>query len=184
MNIPECGAGQVRIGVAIEVPAPYGQQLQEARARAGDELAEAIPPHVTLLGPTVIDERQFDAVAAHLTDVVSAHRAFRLHLRGSATFRPVSPVVFIQVVEGIAECESLEAHVRTGLLEQQLRFNYHPHVTVAHDLEDDALDRAFAEMSGYEAAFPVNEIVLYRHGDDAVWRPARRFTLAGEHDSA
>lgn len=180
MNIPERKPGQIRIGVAVEVPEPYGQQLQEARASFGDALADAIPPHITLLGPTVIDEQMVPAVSEHLEAIAAKHSAFRMHLRGTATFRPVSPVVFIQVVQGIVECESLESHVRTDILEQQLRFNYHPHVTVAHDLDDDALDRAFAEMATFEAIFNVADIVLYTHGDDAVWRPTRRFPLAGE----
>ncbi|WP_081829602.1 2'-5' RNA ligase family protein [Paraoerskovia marina] len=180
MNIPERGPGQRRIGVAVEVPAPYGAQLQEARARFGDAYADAIPPHVTLLGPTVVDEIDVDHVHTHLADVAAQHTPFRLHLRGSATFRPVSPVVFVQVVEGIVECEALESHVRSGLLHQELRFNYHPHVTVAHDLDDAALDQAFDEMAGFDATFDVAEIVLYLHGDDSVWRPTRRFSLTGE----
>ncbi|WP_341351068.1 hypothetical protein [Nocardioides convexus] len=28
-----------------------------------------------------------------------------MHLRGTATFRPVSPVVFVSLAEGISQCE-------------------------------------------------------------------------------
>ena len=108
MNLPERGPDQVRIGIAIEVPEPFATQLQDARARFGDPLARSIPPHVTLLGPTVLDPAELDAARAHLTAVATTAAPFRVHLRGSATFRPISPVVFIQVVEGIAECEHLD----------------------------------------------------------------------------
>lgn len=177
MNLPERGPDQVRIGIAIEVPEPYATQLQEARARFGDPLARLIPPHVTLLGPTVLDPSGLVEARAHLDAVAASSASFRLHLRGSATFRPVSPVVFIQVVEGIAECEHLESAIRSGPLAQELRFNYHPHVTVAHEVSDEALDAAFGEMGHYEARFDVAGFSLYEHGDDGVWRPEQVFPL-------
>ncbi len=179
MNLPERGPSQVRIGIAIEVPEPFATELQDARARFGDPLARAIPPHITVVGPTVVDESVLPAVGEHLEKVVGDIPGFRVHLRGTGTFRPVSPVVFVAVAEGIAECEILEQAVRAGVLDQELRFSYHPHVTVAHEVPDGALDRAFDELAGYEAVFPVDAVWQYEHGDDGVWRPQRRFPLAG-----
>lgn len=182
MNLPERGPHQVRIGIAIEIPEPYGTALQEARAAFGDPFAGDIPPHITLLGPTVVDESDLDEVYGHLEGVAAQAAPFRVILRGSGTFRPVSPVVFVIVAQGIAECEGLEGAVRSGILDQELRFNYHPHVTVAHEIDDEALDLAFDEMAGFEASFDVTGIHLYEHGDDGVWRPSRRFDLAGPSD--
>ena len=104
-----------------------------------------------------------------------------LHLRGTGTFRPISPVVFMQVVEGIAECEQLESVVRSGPLSQDLRFNYHPHVTVAHEVPEPNLDRAFDELAGFDARFVVSGFQFYEHGDDNVWRPVRDFLLTGSN---
>ncbi|WP_225753833.1 2'-5' RNA ligase family protein [Actinotalea sp. Marseille-Q4924] len=179
MRLPERTGDQRRVGVAIEVPQPYGGRLQTARAGFGDPLADAIPPHVTLLGPTVLEPDEVAEVYAHLEDVAARHAPFRLHLRGTGSFRPVSAVVFVQVVEGIAECEQLERAVRSGPLEQDVRFNYHPHVTIAHDVAEDALDRAFEEMAGFEAVFAVDTVQVYEHGDDGVWRPVAPFRLGG-----
>ena len=96
-------------------------------------------------------------------------------LRGSATFRPVSPVVFVPVVKGLADCERLEAQVRSGPLQRELRFPYHPHVTVAHDLPEDALDRAFDGLARYEASFMVWGFTLFEQDRQGVWRPQRDF---------
>lgn len=175
--VPLRGA-QRRIGVAIQVPQPYGPQLQDARARAGDPLARAIPPHVTLLGPTVIQPDEMDDVTVHLRGVAAEQPAFTVLLRGTGTFRPVSPVVFVQVAAGIAECEQLESSIRSGPLKRDLRFSYHPHVTVAHDVPDAAMDRAFGDLAGYEASFGVDRLWLYEHGEDGVWRPIDGFELA------
>ncbi len=177
MILPERVGDQVRIGIAVQVPAPFGEQLQRARADFGDPLAWAIPPHVTLLGPTVVEPDELPGIEGHLREVGQAHAPFTVHLRGTGTFRPVSDVVFVQVVRGIAECERLERAIRTGPLSQELRFNYHPHVTVAHDVPDAALDRAFSELAEFEAEFEVSGIQVYEHGDDAVWRPAQDFPL-------
>jgi len=180
VNLPERGPSQLRVGIAIAVPPPFGPELQDARARFGDPLAAAIPPHITLLGPTVLDPEELAPARAHLEEVAAGVAPFRIHLRGSASFRPVSPVVFVQVVEGIAECEHLEAAIRRGPLAQELRFNYHPHVTVAHEVDDAALDRAFDEMATYEAQFDVAGFHLYEHGDDGVWRQATQFPLSAD----
>lgn len=168
---------ELRIGVAVSVPEPYAGALQAARARVGDPAADLIRPHITLLGPTVVPAAALPDVDRHLRAVAAAHAPFTVHLRGTATFRPVSPVVFVQVVEGIASCEGLEVAVRSGVLAQELRFHYHPHVTIAHDVEDAALDRAFEDLAGFEARFDVPEIHVYEHGDDGMWRTIGAYRL-------
>src|SRR5690606_34166982 len=67
VRLPERVGDQVRIGVAVQVPPPFGPDLQSARAGFGDPLAQDIPPHVTLLGPTVVDPTELEAVRDHLT---------------------------------------------------------------------------------------------------------------------
>lgn len=167
------------IGVSIAIPEPWGGQLQDWRAGFGDPLARAIPTHVTLLPPTEVEEEALDGIEEHLLAVAAAERPFPMILRGTGTFRPTSPVVFIQVALGIPDCERLEEAVRSGPLTRELHFPYHPHVTVAHHLPDPVLDRAFDKLSGYEASFDVTGFSLYEHGDDAVWRPRSGFPFGG-----
>lgn len=166
------------IGVAIAVPDPWAGELQCHRASFGDPNADSIPTHVTLLPPTRVP-RGLDEVERHLSEVAAASPGFPLRLQGTATFRPVSPVVFVTVARGFAGCEKLAGEVRRGPLEQELGFPYHPHVTVAHDIDDEALDRAEATLADFECAFDVSEFHLYVHGDDGVWRQHRSFSLAG-----
>jgi 2'-5' RNA ligase len=100
-------------------------------------------------------------------------------LRGTGTFRPISPVVFVQVSDGLAECELLERAVRRGPLKRRLDFYYHPHVTVAHHVPDERLDQAFADLADFECLFDVRDFHLYKHGGDGMWRPVRSFPLNG-----
>jgi 2'-5' RNA ligase len=165
----------VTIGVAIPVPDPFAAELQRWRAEFGDPLADAIPAHVTLLPPSTVHASALTDVREHLDAVAADSEPFEMHLRGTGTFRPVSPVVFVQVAEGVSFCEQLERAVRSGVLEREVSFYYHPHVTVAHHVDTAALDRAFATLAGFEAVFKVSSFSLYEHGRDGVWRPVDVF---------
>jgi 2'-5' RNA ligase len=163
--------------VAVEVPEPWASRLRAARASYGDPQAQQVPPHVTLVPPTRLDPTGLNAVVAFIREASRGHTGFTMHLRGTATFRPVSPVVHIQVVQGVANCEQLERALRAGPLAQELHFPYHPHVTVAQGVSDAALDRAFDELAGFEAVFPVEKICLFTLGTDHVWRVASQIRL-------
>ncbi|WP_217144652.1 2'-5' RNA ligase family protein [Streptomyces sp. AC627_RSS907] len=187
--------GTVTIGVSIAVPEPHGSELQQLRAGFGDAAAHGIPTHVTLLPPTEVDGAALAAVEAHLAEVAARGRSFPMRLSGTGTFRPLSPVVFVQVVEGAAACSWLQKRVRdaSGPLARELQFPYHPHVTVAHGIDEAAMDRAHAELSDYEAQWSCTGFALYEQGPDRVWRKLREFAFGGatvppqagraEHDS-
>lgn len=166
------------IGVAIAVPDPWGAQLQAYRTELGDTTAAGIPTHITLMPPFEVDDETMPMVEQHLAEASTLNTAFRVHLRGTGTFRPVSPVVFIVVVEGISGCEQLALSVRRGPLACELQFPYHPHVTVAHHLDDASLDRAFHELADFECVFDVDRFHLYEHDAGDGWVPTRDYLLA------
>jgi 2'-5' RNA ligase len=166
-------------GVAIGLPEPFTSELQDWREHLGDPNAAGIPPHVTLLPPTALREEVLIEVEEHLRSIAAGEQAFEMVLRGSATFRPVSPVVFVPVVKGLADCERMERQVRSGPLQRDVKFPYHPHVTVAHDLDEPALDRAFEGLARYEASFTVWGFTLFEQDGAGVWRPQRDFPFGG-----
>ncbi|GHH77927.1 phosphoesterase [Streptomyces sulfonofaciens] len=173
--------GTVTIGVSIAVPEPHGSLLQERRAGFGDAAAPGIPTHVTLLPPTEVDGSALPAIEAHLEGVADAGRPFPMRLSGTGTFRPLSPVVFVRVVEGADACARLQTQVRdpAGPVSRELQFPYHPHVTVAHGIDDAAMDRAFEELARYEAEWSCTGFALYEQGADGVWRKLREFAFGG-----
>ena len=167
----------VTIGVAVAIPEPWGPQLQEYRAAVGDATASLIPSHITLVPPTEIPETDLTRVIEHLGGVAADFDGYTVHLRGTGTFRPVSPVVFVTLAEGISQCEQLADAVRRGPLEVDLTFPYHPHVTVAHHLDDVTLDRAFDELADFECRFEVDRFHLYVHDAGEGWQPTHGFDL-------
>lgn len=169
--------GTVTLGVSIAVPEPYGSSLQQLRAGFGDAAAHGIPTHVTLVPPTEVAADRLPEIRAHLAEVAAASRPFPMRLAGTGTFRPLSPVVFVQVAEGGPDCTRLQGRVRDpeGPLNRELAFPYHPHVTVAHGISEEAMDLAFSTLADYAADWTCGGFALYEQGSDGVWRKLREY---------
>ncbi|MFG2290077.1 2'-5' RNA ligase family protein [Streptomyces sp. NPDC048595] len=176
--------GTVTLGVSIAVPEPYGSFLQRKRESFGDPAAHGIPTHITLLPPTEVHAEALPGIERHLAAVAAGFRPFPLRLEGTDTFRPLSPVVFVKVAEGEAGCTALQAQVRaaSGPCARELQFPYHPHVTVAHGIAEDAMDRAQSELGDFSATWTIGGFALYEQGADAVWRLEREYPF-GPHTS-
>lgn len=165
------------MGVAIAVPEPYGSRLRRKRASFGDPLAATVPSHVTLMPPLTLERDGLEAVCAALRAAAAELRPFSMTLRGTGTFRPVSPVVFLAIVGGVAGIEEIAAAVRAQLDAPRAEFPFHPHVTVAHNIDDAALDRAHADLSDFECTFQVDSFDLYLHERENGWVPKHAFQL-------
>ena len=165
------------IGVALAIPEPWATELQDYRTSLGDATATSIPTHITLVPPTEVDDAALPLIEEHLVGVAAESPVFDVHLRGTGTFRPVSPVVFVTVAKGISQCEQLAFMARSGPLDVPVAFPYHPHVTIAHHLEDDVLDRAFEELADFECSFVAQGFHLYGHDEQIGWQPTRAFPL-------
>lgn len=179
----ELDSSALTIGVVLDIPEPWAGYLQAARESFGDVQARAIPTHVTLLPPTSVPLARVDEISAHLERIACGLTPFEVRLEGTDTFRPISPVVFVKVAAGGDGCDAVQAAVRTGPLRRDLTFPFHPHITVAHHLDDDALDRAAKELAEFSATFQANAFVLYGHGGDGVWRPRRRYAFGTGSES-
>ena len=167
-----------RIGVAIDIPEPWGSQLTRRRAASGDPQAAYTPAHVTLLGPTDVATDLLPAVEKHLEAVASAQQPFAIHLRGTGTFRPVTEVVFVTVAQGISECELLAGAIAAAEgVHRDGRFPYHPHVTVAQDVPPAALDAVFDDLATFSARFEAASFTLFSHDGEGLWQRRRDFPL-------
>lgn len=173
------GCGKMTVGVALAIPEPHASVLSGWRRRIGDPEADKIPVHVTLLPPTEFDAGELQLVEKHLADAATAVLPFTMRLSGTGTFRPVSQVVFVQVSAGIAECELLERAVRRHPIDRDVAYPYHPHVTVGHDIDDDRLDEAFAELRDFVAQFGIDRFTLYSQDENGAWHTHREFLLTG-----
>jgi 2'-5' RNA ligase len=168
---------EVMLGVAIAIPQPHATVLANWRRVVGDPAADLVFPHVTLLPPTPVAAGLMADVEKHLAEAAAAHHPFVMHLSGTGTFQPTSRVVFIQVATGLSDCEVLERNIRSGPLSRELDFPYHPHVTVAQDLDDAQLDDAYEGLSTFVARFSVAQFVLFSRDPDGRWTWRNEYPL-------
>lgn len=168
------------VGIVLAVPEPMASQLELWRASFGDPMASLIQPHITLVTTTPADD--WDATVHHVRTVADEQVPFTVTLKGTGSFRPLSPVVFVNVAEGFDACVNLHNRLQQGPLERDLEFPYHPHVTVAHDVSEASMDWAEDQLDHFEASFTVRTMGLYAHDFLGVWtlREELRF---GKDDS-
>lgn len=164
------------IGVAIAVPEPHGEFLRARRSAFGDEQADKVPTHITLIPPTDFDDQQIDVVCDDLAKVSVRHAWFTVILNGTGSFRPISPVVFVAVAAGISQTELLAADVRDTLGVGEPQFPFHPHVTVAQAIDESHLDRAFSDLADFRCDFDVTDFTMYVQQGET-WHKHRTFEL-------
>lgn len=175
-------SGLVRVGVMLAVAEPLGAELAHWRRVFADPLADAVPPHITVLPPALMPVRLLPEIVSHLADVACRCAPFTVELHGTGTFRPVSPVVFAALDAGAAECAELHRQVCRGPLAVPTQFPFHPHVTIAHGVAEPLLDKAQESLGDLHAAFDVDALDLYLAGDadsGQPWVRHRRLELAG-----
>lgn len=171
----------ISIGVILGFPAEIAEELQRWRASFGDPMAGVIPAHITLVTTTMTND--WDATRNHVREIASKQEPFNVTIAGTGSFRPVSPVVFLNVEDGFGDCVSLHRQLQTGPLERELPFAYHPHVTVAHDVAPESLDEAETALKDYRATFPVASMGLYEHDDNGIWQLREELDFGTERDN-
>ena len=168
------------LGVILGFPPGIAEELQRWRASFGDPMATVIPAHITLVTTTPTDD--WEAARDHVREVARTQAPFMVTIAGTGSFRPVSPVVFINVAEGFEECVELHEKLQAGPLARDLPFAYHPHVTIAHDVAPESLDEAETVLKDYRATFPVVSMGLYEHDTNGIWQLREELDFGTEPD--
>ena len=164
------------LGVIISLPRELAEQLSAKRALYAGPGVSVVPPHITLVSGRAKDS--WEEAATHVRKVAAAGEPFVLSLRGTGTFAPISPVVFLNVDTGAEVCTALHEQLLEGPVEHLLDFEFHPHLTIAHDLDDQAMTQAKADLAGFAADFEVRSIGLFDFLAGS-WSLREELTLGG-----
>ncbi|WP_076464124.1 2'-5' RNA ligase family protein [Actinomyces mediterranea] len=175
MFLPQRMPGHDWLGVVVAIPEPWVTELTDLRLRLGDLQGAMVPAHITILPPTSLPTDQRPDIIRHLREVAKHHRPFRITLKGADSFRPVSQVAFLELSEGAAQCTQLADDVRTPPLDDVRRFPYHPHVTLAQDVDDPALDLAVDVGEQFEASWMVPGFRLDRVDENGMYQTMALF---------
>ncbi|QWW20737.1 2'-5' RNA ligase family protein [Schaalia sp. 19OD2882] len=177
MYLPPRRPDEDWLGVVIAIPEPWVSALTKARLDLGDAMGASVPAHITLVPPLAVPTCARIDVIRHLRSIALKHRPFRVTLRGAGSFAPVSPVAFVNVDEGAAECTMLAEDLRSGPLDHPLRFPYHPHVTLAAGVDHETLQRAVEFAGGVEASWMVPGFRLDRVDENGMYHSQALFDL-------
>ncbi|WP_427016631.1 2'-5' RNA ligase family protein [Pseudarthrobacter sp. P1] len=169
--------GTVCVGVVVALEEPLASEITAWRLSFGDAMAAVIPAHITLVTTTPADG--WDDTTEHVRAVARTQRPFTVTLRGTESFRPVSPVVYLKVEDGYQECVELHTRLQAGPLARDLPFEFHPHITVAHDISEAGMDLAQRKLKDYRAEFRVTGMGLYEHDSSGVWQLKEELSFGG-----
>ncbi|WP_113717056.1 2'-5' RNA ligase family protein [Arthrobacter dokdonensis] len=164
------------LGVIITMPPALAAELHAWRESYAGPGNGVVPAHITLVSGRA--RRSWAEAAAHVRSVARHGSPFAISLRGTGTFAPVSPVVFLKLEQGVGECQELHEELLAGPVEHLLDFEFRPHLTVAHDLDPDTMARAEAELAGFQAELEVTSIGLYDYSESG-WALYEELALGG-----
>lgn len=179
-GIGQSGASAVphadSLGVIISLPPALAARLSARQARYAGPDAPVVPPHITLVSGRTTGT--WAKAADHVRQVAKGAAPFVISLHGTGTFEPISPVVYLSIGQGGSDCIRLHDQLLAGPLEHLLEFEFHPHLTLAHDLDEAAMAAALSEMADFKADFEVTSIGLFDHLDGG-WTLREELNLGG-----
>jgi 2'-5' RNA ligase len=153
------------------LPDPLGGFLDRLRAElVADCKAKA---HVTLLPPRPLLSSA-DEAWRELVDGIHNFEPFRVEL-GRVEIFPVTQVLYLSINAGHAELKRLHQALNRGCLGFEEPFTYHPHVTLAQELEPyqvaEACELAAARWREFKYArsFTVDRLTFVQNTLENRW---------------
>ena len=92
-----------------------------------------------------------------------ASTPFEMHLRGTGTFRPVSPVVFVAIAAGIGDLRAARGRGARTPAGPAAPVPLPPARDGGPGRPHPVLDAVYEELAGFEARFTVSSFRLYEH---------------------
>jgi 2'-5' RNA ligase len=163
------------------IPGPLGAYLNELRAELVSE--NDLVSHLTVLPPRVLAAPE-DQLAAQLETRLSKTPAFEVAL-GKVEIFPLTDVIFLSVEGGRGAIEEVHDELDRGDLQFDEPFEFHPHVTLAQEVEPDVLLTTYRlaqtrwEQCPHPRSFSIEKLTFVRNVNGEEWRTVSEHTLAG-----
>lgn len=163
-----------RLGVVLLVPHPIATQVDGIRRALGDGALGRIAPHITLVPPVNVAERDLPKAFALVRAAAVTVAPLALRLGPVATFAPVNPVAYLRVGGEAPVLDALE-RLRTGCLQGPLDrpqdLDFVPHVTVADDLAAPRLEAVAQVLGDFSAQITFDRVHVLAELPGRRWRP-------------
>ncbi len=169
-----------RLGVVLVVPQPLATQVDGLRRALADDALGRVPPHVTLVSPINVAERDLPAAFAVVRRAAADVQPLALRLGPVATFQPVNPTAYLAVggePEALADLVRLRDGCHVAPLDRQQVHDYVPHVTVAIEQTADRHDAAVTALSDFTADVTFDRVHVLSEQPGRVWVPIAEMPL-------
>src|SRR5262249_53233303 len=135
--------------LVIYVPDPLGRFLDDLRR----ELVPGCNPHahVSVLPPRPLSGDWQDA-REQVRELAESWKPFDITLAGIAIF-PVTNVIYIELGQGASEMYRLHAAMNSKALHFEEPFPYHPHITLAQEIDPNRVGEMQARANELWAGF-------------------------------
>jgi 2'-5' RNA ligase len=162
-----------RLGVVLLLPHPAAEEVRGLRRALGSPSLDTQPPHITLVPPVnVAEARVNDALAVLRRAASSVVGPLALTIGSVATFRPVSPVVYLSVQGDVDGLLRLQQYAFAGPLLRTVDYDYVGHVTLHESADDALIDASLTALSKFSLGVEVPRVhLLEQDPTDRAWRP-------------
>lgn len=163
-----------RLGVVLLVPEPLATEIDGLRRALGDGALGRIPPHITLVPPVNVAERDLPAAFATVRAAAASVPALALRLGPVDTFQPVNPVAYLRVTADPDQRQALDGlrdACLAGPLDRPQQHEFVPHVTIADQLAPLRLDSCGPVLSDYSADVTIDRVHVLAEQPGRLWVP-------------
>jgi 2'-5' RNA ligase/GNAT superfamily N-acetyltransferase len=163
-----------RLGVVLLVPQPLATEIDGVRRALGDGALDRIAPHITLVPPVNVAERDLPRAFTIVRSAASTITPLTLRIGPVATFAPVNPVAYLQVGgerQVVESLERLRSSCLQGPLDRSSEHEFVPHVTVAEELAASRHDTVAQLLSGFMAETTIDRVHVLAELPGRVWKP-------------
>ena len=159
-----------RLGVVLLLPEPVRTHVEGIRLGLGADVQ--IPPHITLVGPVMVDDDAVDdAIETVRAACLTQATPLSITIGPSRTFLPINPVVYLAVSGDVDAIATLHDTCRQGPLELADEYDFTPHVTLIDGGSDEFVNAGATATSAFSATMFVRGAAILEFGDDKIWRP-------------
>ena len=162
-----------RLGVALLVPQPLATEIDGVRRALGDGALDRIAPHITLVPPVNVAERDLPRAFTLVRSAASTIAPLTLRIGPVATFAPVNPVAYLQVggePQTVEALERLRSSCLQGPLGRSSEHDFVPHVTVAEELAQDRLDTVTKLLAGFVTEATIDRVHVLAELPGRLWK--------------
>ncbi len=171
---------RARLGVVALLPQPLSTEVDGLRRALRDPARSRMGPHLTLVSPVNVTDRDVPAAVEVLRRAAAASSPQRFELGPAATFAGDGGVVYLRVGGDLEALGALRTALRRGPLERAQHHDpWVPHVTVAAALEPRRVPAVLDALEGFAATTEVSRVHLMVQGRHQTWQPLADAGLGG-----